>query len=217
MAFAATTLSAAVGANDTSILVASLTGVSVGMLARVDNEMMKVLAPLPSAATSPVFVARGQEGSAQVAHATSARVIFGLTQSNTGTDWTAQAPGVFSPAMFPAYRPRTVTSYSAAGAIALPAIGTDAVAIINGTGALAMTLANPSTAQDGDILIVVANGKAAHTLTYTAGLGNGGSSFDVGTYSATLAMSSVLIACGGFWVLVGPSSATAMAGSPTWA
>jgi hypothetical protein len=39
----------------------------------------------------------------------------------------------------------------------------------------------------------------------------------VGTFSATLAMSSLLVACNGFWVSVGPTTATAIGGSPTWA
>jgi hypothetical protein len=93
------------------------------------------------------------------------------------------------------------------------------VAIINGTGALAMTLANPTKDMDGDSLIIIANGKAAHTVTYTAGLGNGGGNYDVGTYSGTLAGGCTLMACNGFWVLIGNGIATAtgVTGSPTWA
>ena len=63
-----------------------------------------------------------------------------------------------------------------------------------------MTLANPSTAQDGDLLIVVGNGKAAHTITYTAGLGNGGSGLDVLTFDTNALCSTAFIACGGYWV-----------------
>jgi hypothetical protein len=143
-------------------------------------------------------------------------VIVGAGPTAAGADWQQAGAGAASLAPIPnVFWQRQ--SYSAAGAITLPTPGTNMVAVLNGTSVLAMTLANPSTAQDGDLLLIVANGKAAHTVTYTAGLGNGGAAFDVGTFSATLAMASLLVACGGFWVSVGPTSATAMAGSPTWA
>lgn len=219
MSFTATSLSAACGVNDTTILVASLTGFSVGQLARIDNEYMKVL-EVPAAATTPVRVLRGQDGTAQVAHASSARVITGNTASAAGTDWNQPAAG--GPAAVPLQTgvQRVVKTYTAAGAITVPDVGTAlTIAIINGTGALAMTLANPSTAQDGDILVVAANGKAAHTLTITSGLGNGGASFDVGTFSASIAGGCTLMAMGGFWVCIGNGilGATAATGAPLWA
>ena len=129
----------------------------------------------------------------------------------------AQAPSqVNEGVLYPGQMSVTTTSYSAAGAIAF-GLSQWTVAIINGTSALAMTLAVPTKDQDGCYLHIVANGKAAHTVTATSGLGNGGASYDVGTFSATLAMSSLLVACNGFWVSVGPTTATAIGGSPTWA
>jgi hypothetical protein len=53
------------------------------------------------------------------------------------------------------------------------------------------------------MLYIVANGKAAHTMTYTAGVGNGGGTMDVGTFNATEATGCVLMAVNGFWVLMG--------------
>ena len=201
MAFTLTTLSAAVAVNDTSILLTAITGVSVGSLLGIDNEIMKVVAPLPSSATVPVFVLRGQDGSPQVAHPISAQVKIGATQTNLVTaDWTQAAAGAPSVAPFPAAFPRQFASYSASGAITLPNIGCDMVAVLNGTGALAMTLANPTTEQDGSRLTVVGNGKAAHTVTYAAGLGNVGATADVITFKADQSQAIDLIACGGFWV-----------------
>lgn len=211
MAFTLTTLSAAVGINDTTILVASITGLSAGNLIGIDKEVFRVVS-VPSAATVPVPVLRGQEGTAQTAHPTSAQVKIGATGTNLITaDWTQPLAGAPSLAAFPAAPSRDVKSYSAAGAITLPAIGNDMVAILNGTGALAMTIANPTTAQDGSLLFVIGNGKAAHTVTYTAGLGNVGATADVYTFVAAQAGGLMLMAAGGFWVTVG----TMVAGAAT--
>lgn len=199
MAFTLTTTSAAVGANDTTVLLTAITGLAVGSLIGIDNEILKVVSPLPSAATVPVSVLRGQEGTAQVAHVSGAQVRIGATQTNLVTaDWTQSAPG--GPvALYPLF-PRQFASYSAAGAITLPNIGADMVAVLNGTVALAMTIANPVTEQDGSRLTVVGNGKAAHTVTYAAGLGNVGATADVITFKADQSQAIDLIACGGFWV-----------------
>lgn len=204
MAITTTTLSAAVGQNDTSVLLASITSLTAGLLIRIDNEIMRCVS-VPSAATVPVPVLRGQEGSAQVAHANGSNVNFGSGASTTGTaDFAQPAAGAPSIALIGAARARKMASYNAAGAIALPDPGVDMVAVINGTGALAMTLANPSKANDGDFLIIVGNGKAAHTVTWataTSGIGNGGANVDVATFAAGGQQCLILVACGGFWCL----------------
>jgi hypothetical protein len=55
--------------------------------------------------------------------------------------------------------------------------------MLNGTDALAMTLADPGVDNDGDVLSILGNGKAAHTVTYTAGLGDAGSGYTVATFA----------------------------------
>ena len=213
MAFTLTTLSAAAGINDTTILIASLTGLSAGNLIGIDKEVVKCLS-VPSAATVPVPVLRGQEGTAQSAHVISAQVKIGATGTNlVVTDWTQPVAGAPTLAILPAAFGRDIVSYSAIAAITLPRIGADMVAVLNGTSLLAMTLANPSTAQDGSRLVIVGNGKAAHTVTYTAGLGNVGATADVLTFSATIAQGIELFACGGFWVSLGMNTAVAGAGA----
>jgi hypothetical protein len=195
MAKTATTLSAAVGVNDDRVLLAAITSLAVGDFLLIDAEVMKVL-EVPSAATVPVRVLRGQEGSKQTTHVISAKVVRGLA-SDFATGGVAGAPAITP---FPASRQRTISSYSAAGAIAMPTPGSDAVAVLNGTGALAMTLAVPGADQDGDRLTVVGNGKAAHTVTVASGLGNVGATADVITFKADQSQAIDLIACGGFWV-----------------
>jgi hypothetical protein len=211
MSFTATTASAAIARDDTTILVASLTGFVAGQLAKVDGECMRIVS-VPSAATIPVPVIRGVQGTAQLAHPASARVIVGATPTATGTDWT-EAP-MWSGTPFAGPRVRTVTSYSAAGAIALPAIGSDAVAILNGTSALAMTVADASTAADGDRLTIIGGGKAAHTCTVAGGLGGVGATADVITFATGQGQALEVMACGGYWVALGNVAGSAsVAGS----
>lgn len=208
MALTTTTLSSAVTSTATSIVVTSATGFAAGNLILVDLEWMQVAKSYVSGTTIPVL--RGQDGSVQVAHVASANVTTGLT-----TDFNGPAP--MQVVSEPQALTKQVQSYSASGAISFSGNCDWTTAILNGTSALSMTLANPTKDMDGQYLHIVANGKAAHTVTYTAGLGNGGASYDVGTFSASLAMSSLLVACNGFWVSVGPTGATAMVGSPAWA
>lgn len=212
-----TTLSAAVAKNDTTVLVAAITNLSAGCWLKIDNELFKVLS-VPSAATTPVPVLRGQEGTAQVAHNASAQVLIGVGPSNlVAGDWGQAQPGAVQLGAA-SIKPWITTNYAASGAITVPTPGSNGIAILDGTSALTMTLANPSSIQDGDLLAVVANGKAAHTVTISSGIGNGGASFDVGTFSASLAVGCILMAVGGFWVLVanGIAGATAATAGPTW-
>ena len=209
MALVNTTLAAAVGITDNVIVVASATSLTAGRIIKIDGEYLKINQAYTSGTT--VGVTRGQEGSVTAAHQSGANVMTALA-----SDLAAAPASVNESVLNAGQMSVTTTSYSAAGAIAF-GLSQWTVAIINGTSALAMTIANPTKDQDGCYLHIVANGKAAHTVTYTAGLGNGGASFDVGTFSATLAMSSLLVACNGFWVSVGPTTATAIGGSPTWA
>lgn len=207
------TLSAAVGVNDTTVLLSALTGVAVGGWLQIDAEEMKVLPPLSAAATTPQPVLRGQNGSFNQAHPISAqvKVLTGPSAASAG-DYGANAPaslGLGVPAV-PVWERR---SYSASGAITLPSIGNHMIAELNGTGALAMTIANPSIAQDGSRLLVLANGKAAHTVTYAAGFGNVGATADVVTMAAAQAQGMEYVASGGFWVFSGMNTAVAGAGA----
>lgn len=197
MAITTTTLSAAVGINDTTILLASLTSLAAGQLARIDGEYLRILS-VPSAATVPVPVLRGQEGSAQVAHATGAMVSFGTASPVAGpADWAQPAAGSIT---YGSGSPTIVhRSYSAAGAIELPGPGQIMIAEINGTGALAMTVAAPTAAIRGSMLRIVGNGKAAHTVTFATGLGAVGATADVATFAAGQQQAIEVIAAGVAW------------------
>jgi hypothetical protein len=165
----------------------------------VDGEFMQVTQDYVSGTT--VNVVRGQNGTVTAAHAASANVTHGAA-----ADFTVPSAGTSN--LKPGVIPFTTTSYSAAGAIAFGAAQWT-TALINGTGALAMTLANPDSSQDGLILAIVANGKAAHTVTYTAGLGDAGSGYDVGTFDGSGQCCMLLTAANSIWVpLPSPMSGT---------
>jgi hypothetical protein len=186
-----TTLSSAVAVTDNAIVVASATGVAANMLILVDQEQMQVIQTYTSGTTVPVV--RGQGGTATAAHPKTANVTFFLASDEstqapqTGTQWPVAGRG------------RVVTSYTAAGAITLPPPGSDALAIINGTSALAMTVAAPTKDMDGCILTVAGNGAAAHTITFTGGLSGAGTSYDVITVNATAPIATSAIAVNGLW------------------
>jgi hypothetical protein len=194
MALTTTTLTAAVAVTDREIKVSSATGFVAGYLVKVNQEIMRIVQTYVVAVSGTTIpVIRGIEGSATAAHPSGSSATAGIA-----TDFAASVPQAH--VWYPTARHRTVTSYNAAGAITLPIPGNDAVAVLNGTGALAMTLANPTADMDGDVLTVIGNGKAAHTITYTAGLGNGGGGLDVLTFDTNALCCASVMACGGFWV-----------------
>lgn len=186
MALTRTTLSSACSADAKSIVLASITALAVGQPIRVDNEEMRVV-EVPSAATLPVKVLRGVNGTAVAAHVSGASAIFGLP-----SDFVGGSPN--NPQV------RDFVSYSAAGAIALPSGGRDRVAVINGTSALAMTLAVPGKDNDGAILTIVGNGKAAHTVTVAGGPGAGGTGIDVLTFAVGAQQALQFVAANEVWV-----------------
>ena len=178
MSLVHTTLSAATAVGDTSIVVTSATGFSAGYVVRVGDEMMRVGGGYVSGTIIPVI--RGQDGTLVVAHAVTTGVVCG-----TASDW-ATTNGAQTVVQYPlAGRTRRVSTYGAAGAISLPVAGTDELAIINGTSALAMTVAVPTKDLDGSLLWIASDGAGAHTVTFASGLSGAGSSYDVVTINAT--------------------------------
>src|SRR5688572_22205929 len=143
MALTATTLSAAVYVDDTTISLTSATGVAAGSLIQIDREFMQVTGRYTSSNTS-VKVIRGIDGTAnrpinadRISHPSGANVLIGTT-----ADFANPSPseGVADAISNPAQPAFPVQSYSAAGAIQ----ARQGIHILNGTVALAMTLAVPT-------------------------------------------------------------------------
>jgi hypothetical protein len=193
MALATTTLAAAVDATQNFITVASATSVAAGRLVKVDDEIMLVHKTYVAASTT-VPVLRGTHGTQAFAHPSSANAVHGDAADFDGSP----AQGVAG-AMSYVPRVRRI-SYSAAGAITLPNEGETMVAILNGTDALAMTIADPGDDIDGAMLYVLSNGTAAHTLTFASGLGGESTSYDVLTQNSNGPCAYQFVACNGYWL-----------------
>jgi hypothetical protein len=195
MALVETTLSAAVTAQANKITVASATSIAAGRLIRIDNEVMQVTKGYVAASTS-VPVARGVQGSVQGAHPVTARVVHGAAGDFS-------KPGIGQNCTWPLQgTTRNMKSYSASGAISLPAPGSDEVAVLNSTNALTMTLVAPTLELDGSVLYIVANGAAAHTVTVALGFGLGGGGYTVATFDTTGHAGLMLMACNSVWVVL---------------
>lgn len=191
MALSETTISAACAVDAKQIVVASATGFAAGNQVRIDGEIFQVTKGYVAGATI-VPVLRGQSGTLATAHGVTARVVVGAA-----SDFAQQTPSQALAPYVLAGRARLVTSYGAAGAIDLPVAGADGLAIINGTNALAMTLAAPTKDLDGSILTIAGIGAAAHTVTFT---GLTGASLTVATFDATGKGNISVMAMDEIWV-----------------
>lgn len=194
MALVHTTLSAACAASDTSITVTSASGFLAGYVVRVGDEIMRVGGGYNGTATI-VPVIRGQDGTLVVAHAVTSGVVCGVA-----SDWALSSGPQTAPQYPIAGKARRISTYGAAGAIALPTAGCDEVAVINGTSALAMTLAVPTKDLDGSILFIIGDGKAAHTVTAAGGFGAASTGYTVGTFDTNAQCGITLMAMNSVWV-----------------
>ncbi len=199
MALTTTTLASAVAANDVNIVVTSAAGLAAGMLMYTDQEWLQVVQSYVSGTT--VGVLRGRSGSVNGAHVSGANITFGVA-----SDFPLNSPQTYT--MDPiAGRARTITSYGANGAITLPVPGADAVAMLNGTNALAMTLAVPTKDMDGCILHIIANGSAAHTVTVATDFNNA-SGLNLATFASGGRQWLQCMASNGIWCVPATQSGT---------
>ena len=194
MALTSTTLAAACANYASSINVTSATGFAIGNFILVENEFMQQTG---AANGTVVPVRRGLDGTVQANHAAAAFACTGL-----GVDFPAPAPGqciVYGP-YAPDGQMAGYFTYNTAGAIAT----TPGIHVINGSGVTAMTLAGPTAAQEGAILIVESKNLAANTITATPILLGAANAGGICTCAATGA-NLTLKACGGKWTVLASS------------
>lgn len=174
MAITATTLGSACGVGDLSIKVASATGSALKNVIQVDNEWMT-----QTAAADGTFLAvrRGEQGSYNVAHNAGAVVLMGLA-----SDFPAAPPGTNVP--IPVAPSWTVASYAAAGAIAIPTTKQNVFVKLSAGSAAAMTLADPTYAQEGQEMLIQAEAAQAYTVAGTFNAGGGGA--DLATFGGAV-------------------------------
>lgn len=203
MALATTTLSSAVAQGDNAIVVASATSIAIGRVIIIDQENMQVSQAWVSGTTIPVL--RGRDGTAQVAHKTTANVTHGLASDFA-------LPGAQAVTTYPTVRPTLIQSITATSTLTLPPSGCDLRVILNGTSVITLTVPVPTKDMDGCLLTITQNGAAAHATTFTGGLSGAGTSYDVLTTNATAPTSVQAIACNGLWNAI---CAPAMGGTVT--
>lgn len=191
MALYETTLASACAVSDKQLVLTSGSSVAIGDEIRVDGEIFQVAKSYVAAATI-VPVLRGQQGTVAQAHGLTARVVGGRP-----SDFQSSVNPQTMSTYVIAGRARVVTSYGAAGAIDLPPAGADALAWINGTSALAMTLAAPTKELDGSILTIAGLSGKAHTVTMT---GFTGGSLTVATFDGTGVCNFSVMAVDEGWV-----------------
>jgi hypothetical protein len=196
MALIQTVLGGDMAVTDTVLRVASLTGFAVNQQILVDREVM-VQVGTPTGLAVPVR--RGLDGTVQAAHTARAIVTTGLPH-----EFSHPAPGqtsAFGPSAPDGMQSRwTNATYGLAGALAaLPG-----VAVLNGTAAIAMTLAAPSAGMEGAELTIVSASLFANTVVVT---GISGAAGPTGTFAAT-GGSAKFKAVGGKWAVLAGAGVT---------
>lgn len=197
MAITATTLAAAIGASDTTINVASATGITgpnftagTGITVLFIDQEFLVVIGTPVGTFVPVL--RGQFGTASAAHVTGSQVQIGL-------------PGDFS-TNFGEFVKSSMTVFETIGAQNFPATflaGTaDAIPagvagfyVVKTGSADLMTLAAPTAAQEGNIIQIWSDTAFAHTLTATSLLAGGTALKTTATFPAFRGAGMVLRVC----------------------
>jgi hypothetical protein len=187
MALTLTTLAGAMSATQKTLRVASATGFAVGQVAKVDSEEVLLQAQNPDQPLE-FTVSRGFNGTTAVAHNTGAPIASGRGPDFPGA--VPQADGV------PVY------SYAAAGPITVA----EGIHELGGAGT-AMTLANPSVAQDGLKMTIVARAATGYVVTPASpftGVLAGASA----TFGGAIGDNMVIVARGGLWVTLAIANIT---------
>lgn len=231
-----TTTTAAVDTSQTVIPLTAVTNIAVGDTAVIDGEAMAISAVDTTALT--ITVRRGTSGTSAGTFRISGRghvsgaVVWTGPNRRFYLDEPAGSCTASSEAFLPhivltsgnyydckngewvitrtrGYRDQTWgrsdggTTYTASGAITIQ----PGVTFINGT-TLAMTLANPTTEQNGTIMIILSTNASAHTVTYTAGFGGGTTARDVATFGGAVNDGFVIVAFNGVWWTISTRNVT---------
>lgn len=188
-----TTISADITASGLNIPVTSATGITVGMQARINNE--RIGAVMEIAGTTIRVRGRGFSATNAQAHKSSSAIIFG-----DPADFPSPVIGDNFP--IPQWRDRAF--YVADGAIALPVGNRDLDVIITKASAAAMTLAVPTSAQDGVRLTIIGLTDFAHVVTLATAAPDGTSGGStIFTSPAFGGQSIMFYALKGVWIFMG--------------
>lgn len=197
MALSQTTLTAPVVAGDTTLTVASTTGMTPGNPIRLDSEVAYIVALSPVASTTSVVVRmRGSEGTAAVPHQTGTMVITG-----SGQDFPAWPTGLIG--QLPPSADDVLTIGVNTAVIACPTKPTIYM-ITKATALSGTTLAAPPIGSNGIQIRFISQTSAAHVITTAALYDNGltGSPFSTATFGAFPGAGFSAVSNNGFWNIV---------------
>lgn len=212
MAITATALSADLGINDVTMVVASGSGfptvgtvATPGYLVRIDKEYM--LAKSQPVSGTIVIARRGYDGTAAAAHDILAKVEVSALPS----DFSNPSPG--NSVSLPPYLPSQQTigesiTYTSAQ---IAAFGNQPQEFaITKASAAAIVLVAPSKAQDGLTLVFTSLTAAAHVITATTLLGDAvsGSPHTTATFAAYIGASITLKAENGIYNVISSTGVT---------
>src|SRR5262245_13989507 len=204
MALANTTLTSPLAVTDTVMVVASASSLAVGRIGQIDGETVQVTQGYVSG-NLQVPILRGRDGTATGAHKTGATVTHG-----TAADFANPSPQTVT--TYPAQKADVEISVSATSTLPLPPAGSNTTVTLNGTSVITLTIPPPGRDMDGDKLLILGNGVAAHVLTFTGGLGGVGAGYTTLTNNASGPTAFMCVANGGVWV---PLTATPISGTAT--
>lgn len=125
---------------------------------------------------------------AQIANCPAVNTLAGSTVATWDQWWLGGNP-VTTPSRY------TGWTYTSAGALTVQS----GVSFIGSSGALAMTLVNPTVAMNGLIMTIQASTAQAHTVTYTAGFNGGTTARDVATFGGAIGDQMIIYANNGVW------------------
>jgi hypothetical protein len=182
MALTATTIATALTAVGNRVKVTTAGTVAAGHFAKINGELCKVMAVNGTL----VDLQRGVRGTKALAQGILSSFVYGTAAdfAATNTGPTAVADGIYT--------------YGASGAIpVLPGIH-----LLTSAGALTMTLADPSPAEDGLKMTFVSVTAQTHTVSNAAGSGFDalGASYDVATFGGAIGDNFSVVALFGKWI-----------------
>jgi len=209
MAITATTLSAAVTANDLTVKLTAVTGVTAPNFQtgtgitylQIDQELFLVTGV--NTTTLVVNVVRGVQSTNAVAHTNGSLVQIGLPTDFPSTNETIGSQTATTLVFANANQPG-INLTGSADAIN-PAV--PGFYVIKTAGVDAMTLVAPPASAEGNIIEIVSDTANAHTLTATSLLAGGTALKTTGTFPAFRGAYLKLRACNGVWEVLSAGNA----------
>jgi hypothetical protein len=163
MALAETTLSGAKAISDTTLSIATTTGMTRGKMFMIDSELFKASA---DAVGGLVPVLCGQDGTAQRAHISGAQVFWGDPSDFSSPPAGEEVQIPFAPTV-----EHITYNTSTGGTLVIPISKGGVFVNVLGTVTTAQLIADPTLAQEGQVVTIQAGAAHAYVLNAVDALG----------------------------------------------